>query len=336
MHTLPLVRCKSLRVCRALAQIFRSRVEAMCLRVLDLQDIPTLVKFSHLVHLDLSYCRFGIPGAEVLGSLFMATTCPSLLTLNLKENCLGPAGIRHLRALPTGLIDLDVGCNHLGTRGAMELGTMVGGLESLKRLSIYDNEIGGAGAYALLCYNSSPRWPNLEVLDISNNRIGAAGVSALETAATLWPQLRELYMGVNMIGARECEVVVRIAPTWRRLTMLDLSGNALDDAAAEGLATVSACWPDMREFIVGLNNIGPRGVAALLLSGGASWKRLEVFDVSRNVLGMDGLRVVSTEALMTHWPDLQEFHVWGNGIDWEARESLLPFLKAHWPKAKVV
>jgi uncharacterized protein (TIGR02996 family) len=135
-----------------------------------------------------------------------------------------------------------------------------------------DPTIGSAGAQILADAHSLRA---LEAIDVSRQRVGNEGLSALVAAL---PRLHELH-------ARhvQCDDVAFLqGSTGAALDRLDLSGNAFGDAGAQALSDASRL-ATLKTLDLDTCEIGPQGVRALTTA--PFWQTLRRLDISRNPIG---------------------------------------------------
>jgi hypothetical protein len=176
-----------------------------------------------------------------------------------------------------------------------------GKLRGTESLICWDGELTDAAARALAAATDAD---HLVSLDLSWNRVGAAGADALIASPHLrrMTRLRLYHNDVGVAGA------TRIAAAGARLAMLNLCGNALGDRGVSALATgqlaaldelalgwnditaveaiVAGPWRALAKLNIRANRLGP-AEAALLLSG--ALPALRWLGIDENPLGDAGL-----------------------------------------------
>jgi uncharacterized protein (TIGR02996 family) len=235
-----------LKICslrQALPQVLRvPQVER--LRSLDLSwnrignagagTLAAARSLRNLTALNLHACKLRADGGVSLGS---SQHLAGLTRLNLCANALYDKGVEGLTRSKHlwGLTDLDVGWfNNVGPRGAAALATSPR-MVQLVRLKLDHNRLRERGATAL----GDGGLPVLRSLDVSFNNIGDAGAAALLTSTAL-PCLHTL----NLAGNELTAAVWRVAPAapLRDRLHLNLSQNPLADGAAMvDSALLAAC-----------------------------------------------------------------------------------------------
>jgi len=196
------------------------------------------------------------------GARMESDTVSEAHTFYLRE----PIGARisRLSAL-TGLISLDLRDNQIGNAGARALVPLTG----LTSLHLSVNQIGDEGARALAALT------RLTSLDLGANKIGAEGARALATLT----RLTTLDLGDNLVG----DEGARALATLTGLTSLDLGANLIGPEGARALAAL----PGLHSLALGHNKIGDEGAYALLdalcdAPGAASLRMLDL-RTSRNM-----------------------------------------------------
>ena len=86
---------------------------------------------------------------------------------------------------------------------------VAGKLPQLELLFLSGNQIGAAGAAALA--EAAGKLPQLETLFLGDNQIGAAGAAALAEAAGKLPQLKELFLIGNPKISQQAKDALRAA-----------------------------------------------------------------------------------------------------------------------------
>ena len=169
-----------------------------------------LPKLQHLL-LD-SYARlnsdhghgFGDSGLQMLCQGLGRGAAPSLTTLDLTDNTLGPAGAEALAAaLGRGampkLESLFFGDNPIGNQGAATLAAPLRKLPALENLSLSLCEIGDEGVASLFADLGKDDFKKLEQLNLEGNKITDIGCATLVKVidSGRLPSLKELYLGDN-------------------------------------------------------------------------------------------------------------------------------------------
>jgi Ran GTPase-activating protein (RanGAP) involved in mRNA processing and transport len=144
--------------------------------------------FGELRELDLSYFRFGDPGAE---SLAAATSAGRIETLDLRYCGIGDQGAAALAASGKfgNVRRLHLQCNQLTGEGVRALAS----LERLEALDLRYNQIGTEGAQALI---EAPFAPSLKRLLLHRQDLTDAGVQMLASAPRLPTALRSYWRSV--------------------------------------------------------------------------------------------------------------------------------------------
>jgi Ran GTPase-activating protein (RanGAP) involved in mRNA processing and transport len=194
---------------------------------------------------------------------------------------------------------------------------------------------------ALEVLSSSPRLEQLEVLDLSKNRLSPKGVHAL--LHRTWPKLRRIDLSDNPIGASSVEGLVQTnrLPALRalrvrgvglgpegasrlascseaaRLTELDLADNAIGEAGTEAIA--SSSWLDgLTALGLSKNGIGDRGVRSL--AARRSMIAVLELDLSDNALGEMAARMLFNAG---PWPELTALDLSDNVLGPDAASMLI-------------
>ena len=123
-----------------------------------------------------------------------------------------------------------------------------------------------------LKYNS---WPQLKVLDLTDSRIGPAGVAQLIKSNPA--SLQHLRLQGNRLGSAGVKQLTQ--GNCPQLISLDLQSNSLNAAALSELASV--CWPSLQNLSLGKNELSAMAVSHLLKG---NWPNLQHLDLSHNSL----------------------------------------------------
>ncbi|KAJ1528260.1 T-complex-associated testis-expressed protein 1, partial [Cladochytrium tenue] len=107
--------------------------------------------------------------------------------------CAGVKGSRTLRCLVVQSAEIDDDRARLLANALLEN-------KSLRKLDVSHNRIGDAGATALAGVLATPTAAPLEELELGNNRVGAAGAAALGRALARRRRLRRLGVRMNTLG----------------------------------------------------------------------------------------------------------------------------------------
>lgn len=259
----------------------------------------------HLERLDISGTRVTYDGLE---QLLGDSRAPALRYLSMKWLAPGADGAGFLAehlALPS-LTHLDLGSSHYQD-GDLRTLSHNARFQQLRGLRLEHNELGAGAVDALRSL------AKLEVLDLSTNAIGLAGVTALAAsqlplrvlrlyqcgvvdehllalARTDFP-LQRLDLGYGAVRARGLEAIGRTA--WP-LETLELWANKIGDDGARALATASFTRT-LRELVLGYNNIGDAGAAAL---AAGTWPRLERLVFRGDPIGDAGARALAASTTM--------------------------------------
>lgn len=213
--------------------------------------MAVLPQFSEVCRFNLRSCDLGVKGLAAIvksplpGSLceldlaenplrnhgldaLAAARWPELHTLNLANCGLGPEAIKPLAAASgiKRLLDLDLSGNEVGAGGAIAI-TKAGWANSLVRLNLARCRCAAGAVLA-----ASPRLRDIQQLDLSDNPLNAAGVSALMEAE--WRELSDLRLSGTNAGDAGLQAVAR-SPALPRLVTLTMARCGLSTAGLESL-----------------------------------------------------------------------------------------------------
>lgn len=152
-----------------------------------------------------------------------------------------------------------------------------GGLRGVETLIVWDAELTDEAAVALV----DARPDALAALDLSWNRVGAAGAAALASGLAGLARLR-LYH--NDLGADGAAAIARRAGPLRAL---NVCGNAIGDAGVAELAC--GRLDSLEELALGWNDIGDDGARAI---AAGQWPQLAFLNVRANRLDAEGAAAV--------------------------------------------
>ncbi len=142
--------------------------------------------------------------------------------------------LERLHANDPSLTVLSLYDNQIGPAGAIALADVLRTNTSLTRLYLDGNQIGDAGAVALaeaLRTNTS-----LTTLDLHANQIGPEGTVALAEALKVNTSLTTLDLRYSQIGPGRAHALAEALRTNTSLTELNLFGNRIGNAGAHALA----------------------------------------------------------------------------------------------------
>jgi hypothetical protein len=174
------------------------------------------------------------PGEAMARALAALADPPPLRVLDLRSSRLTRHGVGRVAGagLAAGLEQLDIGDNHVGPDGFLELGR--GALPALRRLDIMRTGPGLEGLEHLL---PAPVTRHLWSLNLGGNALGAPAGSML---GVMLPEVRVLDLRDNRLGDAGATYLARFR--FDRLLHLDLSENGVTAAGAAAL--LDAPWLD--------------------------------------------------------------------------------------------
>lgn len=174
------------------------------------------------------------------------THANSLTSLQLWNNSLGAEGASLLaRGVSnlSNLLVLSLGCNSIGSRGVKAIGpaltTSRSSVPVLQKLELTQNSLGDAGISALVPFLS--KLTRLQSLKLNSNEVTDSGVRLLGPSLTkLNSCLRELDLSSNRFGALGTEALGEQLEQLSVLQQLHLNSNR--DMSTQGRY---ALWPDI-------------------------------------------------------------------------------------------
>lgn len=235
-----------------------------------LDEVTTFPRGTFLPDGRLDLCKQGLGldnAARLLDALRGNRRVRSLL---LGTDGLRSAGAKLLattlsEARPPALETLYLGCNHIEPDGVAALADALA-RDGVRALWLKRNPIGPEGARALA--ELLRVQPALEVLDLTNARLGDAGAEHI--AAGLLAQadaprgLQVLMLGSNGIGVRGCEALADALAVHPHLRELVLAVSPLADAGAHALAEGLASSRRLTRLDLASCGIGVSGLGALI------------------------------------------------------------------------
>ena len=157
--------------------------------------------------------------------------------------------------------------------------TLIESLSSFKNLQLLDlscNRLGDCGI-RLLASNKNKHLALLEQLSIAENQFGSEGSKSL-SLNTIWENLKVLNLSGNSIGNEGIKFIAQ-NPAWTALRVLALNHIGLDQNGAKDLA-VNESWEKLEElYLDGNFGLGDQGLLALVYN--KTWihlKKLSICD----------------------------------------------------------
>jgi uncharacterized protein (TIGR02996 family) len=268
-----------------------------------------LPQLAGLTRLDLSFHTVSPAGAYALAS---SPYLANLTELVLQDVKLRDEGLKALAAWghPGRLRLLDVSFNPLREAGARALGAS-SSLAGLRTLQIGNTEIGPEGVEALAALQALE---NLTDLGVDSLDMGDAGAFAL--AGSPWlKRLARLDLSQSDLTPEGVRALAR-SPNLAGLTAVTFWSDGFGDEGLEAMAD-SPTWERLAHLKLGhVEGITGKGVAALARC--RAFARLEVFEVLRPRLGLEGARALARRGV---WPHLWKLRVYGAGLGEEGAEA---------------
>ena len=157
---------------------------------------------------------------------------------------------------------------------------------------------------------SHRHWPLLQMFELRH----AGLASAVESFnATKWPFLEYLDLSKNKLDARAVGILVAIS--WPKLQHLDLSHNSLDATAVAKLGQGN--WPKLRALHLARSEVNEDSLTQLTQ---AAWPHLRTLDMSTSLGKIDAAAIV--QLTQAGWCDLQSLDLSKNGLDSAAISQL--------------
>ena len=172
--------------------------------------------------------------------------------------------------------------------GMGHLVTALDKVTDLRILRANGNQLTSEGAarlFSALCMQNT----SLREIDISNNKIDAAGVADLLKLITANPQLTSINLSSNLLGdAGAASVAAALSKSQAPVTSLDLNHNKIGNEGAAAIAELLANTPHITSVNLVGNEIGDEG-AAKLAEAIAAQPSIQNVDLSSNDLGVKGV-----------------------------------------------
>ena len=172
--------------------------------------------------------------------------------------------------------------------GLGHLVTALDKVTDLRILRVPGNQLTSEGAaklFSALCMQNT----SLREIDISNNKVDAAGVADLLKLITANPQLTSINLCSNLLGdAGVASVAAALSKSQAPVSSLDLNHNKIGNAGAASIAELLANTPHITSINLVGNEIGDEG-AAKLAEAIAAQPSIQNVDLSCNELGVKGV-----------------------------------------------
>ncbi|KAL1525018.1 hypothetical protein AB1Y20_019893 [Prymnesium parvum] len=176
--------------------------------------------------------------------------------------------------------------------------------------------------------------PHLQVLLLSSNAIGDAGVAALAdaTAFGALANLEKLYMDNNRVGDVGMAALAASLGKGRlaKLAFVDLSCNRIRDHGVLALAEAIAAMENLATLYIYSNQIGDAGIAALvnaLLASPTSLGKLSKLWLSENKIGARGMAALGDAIAKGVLLSLTSLRLDGNPATEETQRDVLQKLE---------
>ena len=246
--------------------------------------------WADLEDLNLADCRLGEAGG--IGLARAAKHWRRLRVLNLADNFLTANAVITLSEVSLPLLeDLTLSGNMIGPAIGAALAKGAPQWPSLRNLSLQRVRLIDAGLEALL----SARFPFLEAIDLSYNRLELAAGFVFVNAATQWPNLCLLNLGDNYISSPGLQ---RLATAHlNNLEVLIIGGDDfnLESDGVRALREGARDWPRLRIFkLMTFEELDIRG-----LFKGGGWEALEYLALGGDNISLEEelMNAVSSQQL---------------------------------------
>ena len=132
---------------------------------------------------------------------------------------------------------LNVNKNQVGARGATALAKMLPSLELLEKLYLFDAGLDEVDVEKVLKALKSCK---LKIFNLSNNKVGARGATALAKMSPSLESLEELYLSDADLDEVDVEKVLKALKSCKKLKKLYLGNNKI---SARGATTLVEMLP---------------------------------------------------------------------------------------------
>lgn len=290
--------------------------------------LPTLL-------VDMSYSRVGDEGAVTLAE---ALERAPIVSLSLKANDVGPAGVAALARAATGarvaLRELDLSGNNVGDAGLEALAAALRAGSPLEHMRLSNAEVGTTGivAFASALRDVPVR---LRLLELSNPRLFSRDEDttyhlgrALAVCRSLKVVKFERHPLMTDAGVA---VLAELLEPNRTLRALSLAGSRLAGGGAAALARLAIADPALRTVRLEGCRIGDEGALAwaAAIRAGAGVRRLDLRRCEIGDRGLAALMSVLEEAASRSAAEggrrpiaLRQLLLWGNVWGATSREML--------------
>ena len=219
----------------------------------------------------------------------------------------------------TGIQELRIRGQSLRDDDIRVLGDMIPSWTNLQVLDLSGNAFGVAGLEQLPL-NDMHR---LKVLDLSRNDFDHAGIQCLARKLAVMEGLEELYLGWCSIGDQGAEILSKSLGNLGNLKVLEMRKNKIGNKSAAALAPALGMMTQLQTLNLRKNLIGDEGAVALAPAL-EKMTRLQSLDLNCNQLGGEG--AVALARAIGSLTELQVLEMGGNNIGDKGAVALAPAL----------
>ncbi len=263
----------------------------------------------------------------------IASRNPEVVSLELRDNHLGPKGAAHLAGVfmtDTHLRRLNLDGNHIGDEGAEQLARAVARHPRLSVLSLAENEISDAGVVALVdALMHRTRQAAATAIPSASGVAPAPSVAAVAVSAVVASATdRRTAMGVQT-QMHAPAVPPADSDAASSFPLLNLAGNRVGSRGASRLADLCRVNKLVKEINLERNLVDDAGVIALaeaLMSGRSG---LSCLNLSCNQLSSRAIVALSEALKATNGAGRVEIDLCGNRM--LGRSGLATILDADFP-----
>ena len=268
----------------------------------------SLLSARHLEHLEvlaLSGVRLGVRGARALAAVSNLQNLRRLSLAGCEVKAKGAAALASSSHL-VNVRELALDRNKLNDDGVVSIARSAM-LTNLNTLTLSNNNITDKGCAAFAQTNAE----QISWLDLSNNKIGSAGVSAI-AGAQQFANLEVLDLALNKNISGSAATAIANSPYMSRLTELNLYWGDIGRYGAEALAK-SAHVTKLEKLVIANSRIKDDGLVALVESPNmANLIHLDLYACRASDVG------VSAIAGSPHMTNLRYLNLTGNSSKFTA------------------
>lgn len=198
--------------------------------------------------------------------------------------------------------------------------------QGILSLKLQANEVGDTGIRCIAQALAQGHLKQLRTLDLSDNKMTAAGATELAKVLRKGKCLQQLDLSGNSIGDQGAQSMAQVLPIHRDMSELHLSGNAIGTEGAKALASAMVKHKGLQSIVLDNNDFGDAGATmmAKVLGKGCVLTRVSLISV-----GLGDAGAAAMAKAMLKQPGLRELWLGGNLIEDAGASSLAQALEEH-------